>query len=176
MSIDGVEEELEIMDERASEPPSVSAEIFRQSIAELCNREVRTLDASASIREAVRVMQEGRFGSVVITDEGKLAGIVTERDVLMKVAGKELSLLERPVSEIMTRRPESLRPDDVLLFLMNKMHVGGFRHVPIVDEEDRPKSVISMRDVLSFLLDHFGPVVVNIPSEPYRGERKTDGG
>jgi hypothetical protein len=58
---------------------------------------------------------------------------------------------------------------------MNKMHHGDYRHVPIVDDEDRPIHVVSLKDVLRFILDHF-PRELNVAPNPYRGEPKEWGG
>lgn len=170
-----IDEELRIMDERGRAGSVLTAETFRQPIELLCEGPAATLDITATVGDAVQTMREGRFGSVVITRDGRVAGIVTERDLLMKGAiGQDLR--GRPVTQIMTTEPETLRAEDPLIFLMNKMHVGGFRHVPIVDDDDRPLHVISIRDVVAFVLDHFSDEVVNLPSEPYRGERLQHGG
>jgi hypothetical protein len=59
---------------------------------------------------------------------------------------------------------------------MNKMHVGGFRHVPIVDENGKPLHVLSLRAVLRYFIEQFGSQVVNLPPEPFRGERKEASG
>ena len=58
----------------------------------------------------------------------------------------------------------------------NRMIVGGYRHVPIVDEQNRPVSVVSIKDVARFVLSHFREEVTNIQAEPYRGPPKVYGG
>lgn len=174
--MDPIEEEEAIANERASERPTVDADLLDEAIATLCGGEAVSMPADGSVGDAIRAMQERRIGSVLVVDGTRLVGIVTERDVLMKVAGKEVSALEGPVEGIMTRAPETLRAEDSLIFLMNKMHVGGFRHVPIVDEEGTPQHVISLRAVLGHLIDQFGSRVVNIPPDPYRGERREGSG
>jgi CBS domain-containing protein len=174
--VDPVDEELTIMEERQREPSAIPGDVLREPIGTLCTRDAVTVASDAPIRDAIRTMQEHRIGSVIVVDDGRLTGIVTERDVLMKVAGREELTIDQPVSTIMTPDPETLRREDTLVFLMNKMHVGGFRHVPIVDVAGSPDHVLSLRDVLRYLLDHFGVDVVNVPLEPYRGEPKRDSG
>jgi len=134
-----------------------------------CYRRAVAVDYGTSIAEAVEVMQRRSIGSVLITRARRLAGIVTERDVLRKVVGRLDDLERRSVDQIMTPDPETLRLDDSMLFVMNKMHVGGFRHVPIVDEDHIPLHVLSIKDVLAFVLEHFEPIVSNLPVEPFRG-------
>lgn len=160
------------MDERAKESPQVTAEVLEEPISRLCDHDAVCLEETATVGEAIRLMQERQFGSVLVTKGGTLSGILTERDVLMKVADKDTGILTKPLTAIMTPNPETLRKDDAIVFVMNKMQVGGFRHVPIVDEDNRPLHVVSLRDVLRFLLDEFGSAVLNVAGEPYRGERK----
>jgi CBS domain-containing protein len=173
---DGVDEELDIMEERASEPPAIRADLLEEPIRVLCDKPAVTIDVTGTVAEAVRQMQERRFGSLLVLDGTTLAGIVTERDVLYEVAGADPAILARPVTEIMTPDPETLQLDDPIVFLMNKMHVGRFRHVPILSEAGEPKHVISLRDVLRWMLEHFGSVVTNLPASPFRGAHEEYGG
>jgi CBS domain-containing protein len=171
-----LDEEHKVMEERSSHPPAMTADVFHQPISILCKRPVQTLPVTATVREALEMMKSRRFGAVVITVEGRLAGIITERDLMMKVAGHEGDVLDRPVTAVMTPNPESLQKGDELFYLMNKMHVGGFRHVPIVNEQNEPIHVISIKDVARFILDHFHEQVVLVPPDPYRGPKKVHSG
>ena len=65
----------------------------------------------------------------------------------------------------MTRNPETLPHDASIAWVLNKMSVGGFRHVPVVDEQNHPVCVISVRDVVHFLVDFFPHEVLNLPPE-----------
>lgn len=172
---EALEEELQIMEERASEPNVLDTSVFHQPVSVLCDRAAQTLDVGATVRDALELMRQEHIGSVVITRDGGLAGIVTERDFLKDVVGREPELLDRPVGHVMTPDPEWLMPDDEMVYLLNKMHVGGFRHVPIVDEERRPLYVVSVRDVAGFILDLFPEEVVLVSSDPYRGQRRRYG-
>ncbi len=174
--MDPIEEELAIVEERSSEPPTITPDVLDEPISELCDGPAISVSSSATIGEAIRMMQEHRIGSVLVVDGERLAGIVTERDVLTKVTGKDLSFQESPVTKVMTADPETLQPGDSLIFLMNKMHVGGFRHVPIVDPEGKPLHVLSLRAVLRYLIEQFGARVMNIPPDPFRGESKEGSG
>lgn len=172
---DILDEELMIMEERAQSPKVLSTDTFQTPIRVLPMREPKTLELNASIGEAIDMMQSLRIGGVMITQQGKLVGIVTERDILMKVVDRLEDYRSQPVSAIMTRNPTWLHPADPIVFLMHKMQVGGYRHIPIVDEEMKPLSMISLRDVLTFVLDFFPDEILNIPTEPFRGEYGQDG-
>ena len=95
-----------------------------------------------------------------------MCGIFTERDVLTKVVGKPLDLDRTPVLALMTPDPEVLSPDDRVSFALNKMTVGGFRHVPLVDEQGRPAGVVSMRNIVDYMVELFRTEVLNLPPSP----------
>lgn len=169
---DIIDEEIKIMRERDEEPTTLSSATFKAPISDLSLKKVITLDVSASLQDAVKLMQKHKFGSVVITDEGKVAGIITERDILLKVAGIITDYASTTVAEVMTKDPLRLRTDDKIAFVMHNMHVGGFRHIPIVNDNDEVISIVSIKDVNSFILDHFPESVMNICSTPFRGTSK----
>jgi CBS domain-containing protein len=86
--------------------------------------------------------------------EGRLVGIFTERDALLKLADKQrLDLFD--VRDVMTRDPVVLRPDDSLALAIHKMAVGGFRHIPVMDG-DRPVGVVAARDIFHHVLAVLG--------------------
>jgi CBS domain-containing protein len=174
MAEDDIEEELQIHAEQ-SRVTALSSDIFKLPVSYLLMPPPATLDVGATIGEAVALMQRRNFGSVMITRNGKLAGIITERDILNKVIGKMDDFRTRPVVDAMTPNPLRLRPDDMIAYVMNNMHVGGYRHVPIVDENDVPVSIISIKDVMTFILDHFPEDVTNTVGEPYRGPAHREG-
>jgi len=65
----------------------------------------------------------------------------------------------------MTRSPDAVLSNGTVAFVLNRMAVGGFRHVPVVDEDDRPVALISVRDVVQFLVEQFPREVMNLPPE-----------
>ena len=92
-----------------------------------------SVETGTSVGEAIRLMQDGRFGCVLVVDaEERLVGIVTERDILVEVTGKGAEPEEVRVDDIMTPDPESLRASDPIAFALNLMHLGHYRHVPLV--------------------------------------------
>ncbi|MCO4794013.1 MAG: CBS domain-containing protein [Bacteriovoracaceae bacterium] len=172
---DHIDEEMQVAGEQDAEGTALSSEIFKEPIKLVKMPKVMALDVSTTIGEAVSLMQKNKIGSVVITKDKELEGIVTERDILMKVIGLMDNWESKPISDIMTRNPQSLMPDDEIAYVLNNMHVGGYRHVPIVNENDEPVSMISIKDVVSWLLDHFPMEIINLTGEPYRGPISREG-
>jgi len=101
---------------------------------------------------AVKTMRQRKIGCLLITDQqGKLSGIFTERDLLNKVAGQVDDLALETVSRFMTIRPETVRADQLLAYALQRMKVGDLRHLPLIDDEGRPKRIISTRDIINYL-------------------------
>lgn len=174
MTNENLEEEAAIGEERGR-LTVLNSDIFKLPIAELRSPLAVCLDIGATIGEAVALMRQKKFGSVLITKKGRLAGIITERDILNKVIGQMDDFKTRPVVDVMTPDPLRLRPGDMIAYVMNNMHVGGYRHIPIVNEKDEPMSVVSIKDVMTFILDYFPQDVTNITGEPYRGTADREG-
>ena len=91
------------------------------------------LDEQTPLADALREMREHRQGCILVTRDGKLSGIFTERDVLMKVVGTNIDLERTPIRPYMTRDPVRLPEDAIVAYALNKMCVEGFRHVPLTD-------------------------------------------
>jgi CBS domain-containing protein len=128
-----------------------------------------TVRSDATLQAAVETLQREHIGCVLVTDEsGKLAGIFTERDLLTKVALRSLDWNEERVADYMTADPETLRPEDRIAWALKLMHVGGYRHVPLTDETGRPVGVISVKDIVDFIVDLFPAPVLNLPPDPRR--------
>ncbi len=109
-----------------------------------------TIAHDAPVGEALRLMQEGQNGCVLAVRDGRLVGLFTERDALLKVAGRPLDGVR--VADVMTGDPVMLRPEDSVAVALHKMAVGGFRHVPLV-VDGRPVGVATARDLLRHI-DH----------------------
>lgn len=112
-----------------------------------------TVSPTTSVREAVAAMKGDPLGAVVITEDGGVTGIFTERDVLKRIAGHP-ARLDRPVSEFMTADPVVLRDDDAMAVALNKMGDGGFRHVPIT-HDGLLVGIVTARDVMAWVLGHY---------------------
>jgi CBS domain-containing protein len=102
----------------------------------------------------IHQMQENGVSAVLVKDDGKLVGILTERDVLLKAAGDDMDLNALAVRELMTADPVTLQEDDPLAVALHKMSVGGFRHIPIVEKGEATR-IASVRDVVR----HISPFI-----------------
>lgn len=113
-------------------------------------------ETGTTVSDIIDMMKKNRIGCVCVTNDENLVGIVTERDILLKVIGGSLDINQTAAEDIMTHDPEYLYADDKIAFALNRMHVGGFRHVPLIELDGKPKGVISVRDILAHLTRSLG--------------------
>jgi CBS domain-containing protein len=167
--MNNVDEELAMMEERSAPSRGLDAEDLAHPIEQLFSKKAISVDVSQTVGHAVSLMREKGYGAICVTNGGKLAGIITERDLLVKVIGVAGDFSQIPVVEVMTHKPVALRKHDPILHVAHQMHCGGYRHVPIVDADERPVSIVSIKDVMRWVLNFFPRDVINAPGDPYRG-------
>ena len=111
------------------------------------------VEPDASVGSVLELMVDKAIGCVLVVVHGKLAGIFSEHDALLKINTEVASLRERPISEFMVANVEALDETAKMVFAVHRMSLGHYRHIPIVDSDRRPVGIISARDVLSFLTE-----------------------
>jgi len=121
------------------------------------------VEVGTSLKNALVLLQKEEKNCLLVIKDEKLVGILTERDILLKVTGKGYDLSIVTVDEFMTGSPEYLSKEDPLAYALNKMHVGGFRHVPIIDDSRKPVGLISISDIISTIADYFSREIINLP-------------
>ncbi|MGL4421532.1 MAG: CBS domain-containing protein, partial [Gemmataceae bacterium] len=120
----------------------IARNIRTDKVARLQSTPPRQLDASANVADAVALMQRDQVGCLMVVRSGKLVGLVTERDFLTRIraTGKPLSVM---LGDVMTPEPVTIRPQDSVRIAMKRMQQGGYRHLPVVDAENRPVGMLS---------------------------------
>ena len=121
------------------------------------------VEMGTNIKNALDLLQGKEQNCILIIENNLLKGILTERDMLLKVTGKGFDLDLVTVDEFMTENPEYLNPEDPIAYALNKMHIGGFRHVPIVNDSLEPVGLISISNVISMIADYFSMDIINLP-------------
>ena len=119
-----------------------------------------TLTPENTVADAAREMRESRHGSVTVCEEGRLAGIFTERDLLRffsKHQNPSEEIPRTPLSEVMTRNPAVASTSDTLFAATQRMGEGGYRRLPVVDDSGSPVGLLRVNHILHYLVEHFPP-------------------
>jgi CBS domain-containing protein len=132
---------------------SFRGKLLGMHLDELGAPEPATIDVGASVDAALMRMRTEGIDCLLVTDRGALVGIFTDRDAILKVAGRPSA--GRTIADVMTHDPVILRSGDPVAVAIHKMAVGGFRHVPIV-KSGVPVGVVSARDVFRHLAADLG--------------------
>ncbi len=110
-----------------------------------------TFAPTASVADAVAAMSERNYGSIIVVDDDeKVIGVMTERDVMKRLVHAERSAKETRVEDIMTRDPRVARETDQVLDWMRIMSNDRFRRLPVVDDDGRIKAVFTQGDLVSY--------------------------
>src|SRR5579885_2791826 len=127
--VDDTEIDRVLSEERPG--PDLESALTEDTLAMVMRDPPLCVADDATLADALRLMREERRGYVLVMAGERLAGIFTERDVLMKVAGNTLNVERTPVAAYMTRDPVTLPGSAGVAFALNHMVVEGFRHIPI---------------------------------------------
>ena len=119
-------------------------------LASLPSRRPEVLPPGTPVAVAVARMRAAGTDCVLVGEGGRLDGIFTERDAVLKLAGRALEGVS--VGESMTADPVILRADDSVAVAIHKMAVGGFRHIPFVDDVGAPAGIVTAADVFRHIL------------------------
>ena len=112
------------------------------------NQKILALPPETSVRVAARAMADRNVGSVMVVEDGKLVGIFTERDALVRVLAAGIDPVTTQLSIVMVRQVITIGPDRSLVNALHRMRDNGFRHMPVV-ENGIPRGMISVRNALA---------------------------
>ena len=171
MDLDALQEDMERMEETYDEEMNrFSEESLHVPISALHRRKTAiTIAPDATIRTAIDRMVEAGVGCVSVIENGKFAGILTERDILNRVAPEFRDIDRRCVAEVMTRGAKRIAPDATVAEALRVMHLGRLRHLPLVTEDGEFQGMLSVRNIVEYIVEHFPVEVLNLPPKPLRG-------
>jgi len=128
-----------------------------------------------SLRETLRLMRDEGAGCVLVCEDDRPVGIFTERHVLHKLIGSDVSESEA-VDRFMPTDPACLTPRHTLGHAVRMMTGHGYRHIPLVDERGRRSGLVAARDIVNYIAEHFPAEVVNLPPRLHQLFSTPEGG
>lgn len=157
----------------ASRVPSLADEKLKM----LSRRDPLTVRPGTSLQECLRRIQEAGTGdSVFVTeDDGRLVGVLTERDIFAKLTGTEVDLTQ-PVESLMVDHPWTLHLNQPIRHAIDLMQTGRYRNVPLVDDDNVLVGVVRPVDVLKYLAEAFPEELLNLPPRPHQRMATEEGG
>lgn len=112
------------------------------------NRPLVSCKKGTTVRDACKLMTEKKISALAVLEKSKLVGIFTERDAVSKILAKGLNPDTTLISQVMVSEPQTVRAAMPLIYALHLMYEGNFRHVPVVDDDGKPVSMVSARDAL----------------------------
>ncbi|MFO0803483.1 MAG: CBS domain-containing protein [Gemmataceae bacterium] len=155
-------------------PMELSRNLRVDSIARLQPSTPLAVEDNQPVSSAVESMQKERTGCLLVTRQGKLVGIFTERDLLTRVLAADLPP-GVPMAECLTANPVKVSPQDSVQTAIERMEKGGYRHLPVVDEANRPVGILSAQRVVHYLAEHCPGLVYNQPPDPSKVPESAEG-
>lgn len=117
-------------------------------------QEIIALSQTSSIHDAVQAMSTHNIAAIAVTNgDGKLVGIVSERDMTHRVLACGLNPQATMLADVMTENPEALHPDDQCVDAIELMLERNFRHLPVITDDGKVIAMVSMRDLLVAALE-----------------------
>lgn len=112
------------------------------------HRPFPTVSPGGTIRNSSIIMREMKSSAVLVVEDGKLRGILTERDIVFRVVAMGLDPAATSVESIMTTQVQTIHEDKPFGHALHVMYEGGFRHLPVVDEGGTPVGLLAAHDAL----------------------------
>jgi CBS domain-containing protein len=120
-----------------------------RAILDTKGHQIQSVPPEATMAAAIKLLGERKIGAVLVMDAGRIEGILSERDIVRVLGERGASVLEEPVSAVMTRKVVSCKQSDTVSAIMEMMTLGKFRHLPVV-ESDRVVGLISIGDIVKW--------------------------
>lgn len=129
------------------------------SVGRICVREVNVASPEESVQVIARRMADRRVGTLIVLDDAKRpCGLLTDRDLVLRVlaAGEEPGTTT--VGDVMTRQPKTIAEDSPIESALALMRAGSFRRLPVVDRDGRLVGIVSLDDVWALLAEEFAQI------------------
>ena len=125
-----------------------------RAILDTKGHHILSIEPEEKLSAAVKILGERKIGAVLVMSNGGVEGILSERDIVRVLGERGASVLDEPVSEVMTRKVVSCRQSDTVSAIMEMMTNGKFRHLPVL-EGDRVVGLISIGDIVKWRVQEY---------------------
>lgn len=129
------------------------------SVGRICTRQVDLAETDESVQVAARRMNSRNVGTLMVVDkESRPVGIITDRDLALRVLAEGLDATQTLVRDVMSIAPECVREDLAIEMALCQMRAGPYRRLPVVDDQGKLVGLISLDDILDLLSEEFAEI------------------
>jgi CBS domain-containing protein len=125
-----------------------------RAILDTKGHQIESVEPDARLSAVIKTLAERKIGAVLVMSQGRVEGILSERDIVRVLGERGAAALDEPVSAVMTRKVVSCKQADTVAAIMEMMTSGKFRHLPVV-EDDRVVGLISIGDIVKWRVGEY---------------------
>jgi CBS domain-containing protein len=125
-----------------------------RAILDTKGHQIESVEPDARLSAAIKTLAERKIGAVLVMSQGRVEGILSERDIVRVLGERGAAALDEPVSAVMTRKVVSCKQGDTVAAIMEMMTSGKFRHLPVV-ENDTVVGLISIGDIVKWRVGEY---------------------
>jgi CBS domain-containing protein len=125
-----------------------------RAILDTKGHQIMSVPPEEKLAAAIKMLGERKIGAVLVMSKGRIEGILSERDIVRVLGERGAAVLDEPVSEVMTRKVISCSPNETVAAIMEKMTLGKFRHLPVLEGE-RVVGLISIGDIVKWRVQEY---------------------
>jgi CBS domain-containing protein len=142
----------------------------------LSRRQPVTVPPGTSLADCLRAIQRSGTGDSVFVcaADGRLAGVLTERDIFGRIVGGDIDL-SQPVESLMTTEPRTLDLEQTIRDAIDLMQTGRYRNLPLVDDDGNLVGVVRQADIIKYLAESFPEELLNLPPRPHQRMKEPEG-
>lgn len=142
-------------------------DILRTPVGEVARQSPTSFAARTPLLEVISRMKEDNRGAVLVVDEeGALSGIFTENDAMLRIDHENDAWKTQSVGALMTRKPQTIGASATIGEALRAMDGGKFRHLPMLDDDQKMVSILSIRAIVTHVAECFPKEFVNLPPRP----------
>jgi signal-transduction protein with cAMP-binding, CBS, and nucleotidyltransferase domain len=142
-------------------------ELRNEKARSLARPDPATVTPQTPLRDALGQMRSQGGDAILIKDANRVAGILTEHDVLTRVLGADVAQ-DQPVVNVMTRDPQTLSADASLFEAMQAMERGHYRNVPLTEPDGTVVGLLRQQDLIDYIAEAFPQEILNLPPRPHQ--------
>ncbi len=142
-------------------------DLRNEKVRAVAQQDPVSVTSDTPLDAALAQMRAAGGDALLVSDDGRLTGIVTERDVLTRVLGQDVDG-HRPVKDVMSGEPRTLNAEATLLEAMTAMESGQYRNLPLVDDAGNVVGMLRQQDLLEYVAEAFPQEILNLPPRPHQ--------